>query len=235
MIKTLYTSITANLTVLRGVSSHRAAEVVHETLSATYKTTESKKKLKAMEPNPPKLGNVRTEISCLTWNWCLCAHSWCSLHLLSFVLGVSASWSMEFVYWIANSELLLILGIECMIPGVQLLNTSLNGELDLLMVFSAVLIIVISGSHRSFNELIFTRHQWGDYLLFAAAEPMSKKSINSLQAPTLQWTGFYFSKYLAFFSTAFAQSHFPVTLGIAGSNQHFSAWSLEDKGQIYAT
>lgn len=232
MIKTLYMSITVDLTILRGVSSQRAAEVVQKILSATYKISVSEKKLKVMGPSPPKLGNVRTEVSCVTWNWCLCVHSLCSLHLLSLVLGISASWSMEFIYWIANSELLLLLS---MIPGVQLLNTSLNWELNLLMIFSAVLIIVISGSHRSFNELIFTRHQWGDYLLFAAAEPMPKKSINSLQAPALQRTGFYFSKYLAFFSTAFAQSHFPVTLGIAGSNQHFSTWSLEDKEQIYAT
>jgi len=74
-----------------------------------------------------------------------------------------------------------------MIPRIQLLNTSLNGELNLLTSFSAVLISVISGSHTIFNELIFTRHQWGDYLLFAAGEPMPKKALTHCRHPP--WDG----------------------------------------------
>lgn len=77
-----------------------------------------------------------------------------------------------------NPVFLLILSTEYMIPGVHLLNSLLNAELNLLIIFSPVLITALSGSHWSFNGLIFTRYQWGDYLLFTAGEPVPKKAFS---------------------------------------------------------
>lgn len=56
-------SIIVDLKILMHTSSQRALQVVHKIVSATYKNNVSKRKLKAAEPNPPKLGNVRTEVS----------------------------------------------------------------------------------------------------------------------------------------------------------------------------
>lgn len=111
-------------------------------------------------------------------------------------------------FCVANPVFLLILSTEDMIPGVHLLNSLLNAELNLLIIFSPVLLTAISGSHWSFNEFIFTRYQWGDYLLFTAGEPVPKKSIYSLQALIPRWIGFDFSKDLACFQHCL-HSHFP--------------------------